>query len=626
MIARRLMAALFSLAAVASPALSQDASPRTETNAPADAGEWRHALSLFGEVKYPADFKHFDYVNPDAPKGGAVRFATIGTFDSFNPWVPKGNAASGITRIYEQLLTSSSDEASTEYGLIAESVRHPDDYSWVSFRLRPEAKWHDGTPISVDDVIWSFETLKRVTPMFRFYWANVVKAEKTGEREVTFTFDKAGNRELPLIVGQLYVLPKHWWEGKDSQGRQRNIEEGTLEPPLGSGAYRLKEFNTGRWEVYERVADHWARDLPVEKGQNNFETIRYDYFRDQTVLVEAFKGDQYDYRLENSAKNWAVAYDFPAARDGRVILEKFPDKGSAVMQGLAFNLRRDKFKDPRVRRAFNLAFDFEDLNRTLMYGQYERINSYFHGTELASSGLPEGEELAILESVRDKVPESVFTTPYSNPVGGSPEAARTNLREAARLLKEAGWEVRNGKLTNVQSGEVMSVEYLYVDPSSERTFSLLRPALQRLGIQFNMRSVDDSQYVNRVRGHDFDLITTSFGQSLSPGNEQREFWGSEAADREGSRNLIGIKDPAVDALIDRVIYATSRHELVAATKALDRVLLANNFVVPQFTISYDRTARWNRFARPQKLPDRGSLFPDVWWWDEAAAQKTRTGP
>ncbi|MDX6804495.1 extracellular solute-binding protein [Terrihabitans rhizophilus] len=624
MIARRLMAAFVSLALLSVPALAQDASPLASTVS--QPGEWRHALSLFGEVKYPADFKHFDYVNPDAPKAGTVRFATVGTFDSFNSFVPKGNAAAGISLIYEQLMTPSFDEPSTEYGLIAEAVRYPEDHSSVTFRLNPAARWHDGQPITVGDVVWSFDTLKRISPFYRFYLANVLKAEQTGEREVTFTFDKGGNRELPQIVGQLNILPRHWWEGKDAQGRQRNIEEGTLEPPLGSGPYKVKEFSAGRWEVYERVTDHWAKDLPSERGTNNFDTVRYDYFRDQTVLVEAFKGDQYDYRLENSAKNWATSYDFPAARDGRVILEKFPDQGSGIMQGFAFNLRRDKFKDPRVRRAFNLAFDFEDLNRTLMFDQYERIGSYFHGTDLASSGLPSGKELEILESVRGKVPESVFTTPYANPVGGSPEKTRANLREAARLLKEAGWEVRDGRLTNAATGEPMTVEYLYVDPSAERTVSLLRPALQRLGIQMSMRTVDDSQYVNRVRSHDFDIITAGFPESLSPGNEQREFWGSEAADREGSRNVIGIKDPAVDALIDRVIYANSREDLVAATKALDRVLLANNYVVPQFAISYDRTARWNRFARPANLPPRGSLFPTVWWWDEAAAQKTRTGP
>lgn len=623
MIASRFAAAFFALSLFSLPLAAQDAAPPAATAS--SQGEWTHALSLFGEVKYPADFKNFDYVNPDAPKGGTVRFATIGTFDSFNQFVPKGNAATGIGNIYDSLLSASFDEASTEYGLIAGSVRHPADFSSVSFRLRAEARWHDGQPITPEDVIWSYETLKRINPFYRFYWANVVKAEKSGEREVTFSFDKTGNRELPQILGQLSVLPKHWWEGTDAQGRKRNIEEGTLEPPLGSGAYRLKEFNTGRWEVYERVADYWAKDLPVAKGKNNFDTIRYDYFRDQTVLVEAFKGDQYDYRLENSAKNWATAYDFPAVRDGRVILEKFTDNGSGLMQGFAFNIRRDKFKDPRVRRAVNLAFDFEDLNRTLMFGQYERIGSYFQGTELASSGLPQGKELEILETVRGKVPDTVFTTPYTNPVGGTPEASRANLREAARLLKEAGWQIKNGRLTNA-AGEALTIEFLYVDPSAERTASLLRPALQRLGIEMTMRNVDDSQYVNRVRARDFDLITTSFPESLSPGNEQREFWGSESADREGSRNVIGIKDPAIDSLIDRVIFATSREDLVAATRALDRVLLANEFVVPQFTISYDRTARWNRFARPQNLPPRGSLFPTVWWWNDAAAQKTRIGP
>jgi microcin C transport system substrate-binding protein len=354
-------------------------------------------------------------------------------------------------------------------------------------------------------------------------------------------------------------------------------------------------------------------------GQNNFDEIRYDYYRDATVIVEAFKGDQYDYREENSAKNWATAYDFPAAKDGRVTLEKFPDQGRGIMQAFVFNTRRDKFKDPRVRRAFNLAFDFETLNKTIFYGQYQRIDSYFFGTDLASSGLPQGEELAILESVRDKVPPEVFTTPYKNPVNDTPQAVRANLREAMRLLKEAGWEIRGDRLTNVKTGEPMTVEYLYDDPSSERLFGIYKPALQRLGIEVTLRSVDEAQYINRLRSRQFDMVTGLWAESLSPGNEQREFWGSAAADRPGSRNLIGIKDAGVDALIDRIIYAKSRDELVAATHALDRVLLAHNYVVPQFSIDYDRTVRWNRFGHPDKLPPRGSLFPTVWWYDQAKA-------
>lgn len=626
-------AALLTLA-LPSAAHPQEAAPAAPKAAPAETaapagtavpaaqGEWTHGLSLLGDVKYPAGFKHFDYVNPAAPKGGTARMATIGTFDSLNGFIRKGNPAAGFGLVNDSLMASSFDEASTEYGVIAESVRHPADFSTVTFRLRPEAKFHDGSPITVDDVIWSFETLKRINPMMGFYYQNVVKAEATAEREVTFTFSGPGNRELPQIMGQLTVLPKAWWTGTDAQGRKRNIEEGTLEKPLGSGPYRVKDFAPGRWISYERVADYWGKDLPVRVGTNNFDELRFDYFRDSTVLVEAFKGGQYDWREENSAKNWATAYAFPAVDQKRVILEKFTDSQSGRMQGYAFNTRRDKFRDPRVRRAFNLAFDFEEINKTIMFGQYVRIDSYFSGTDLASKGLPEGKELEILESVKDKVPPEVFTTPYANPIGGSPEKTRENLREAVRLLKEAGWEVKDRALTNVKTGERMTVEMIYGDPSAERILSFYVPALERLGIKVTQRLLDDSQYVNRIRSFDFDMVTVGWGQSLSPGNEQRDQWGSEAADREGSQNFVGIKDAGVDALIDRIIFARDRDELIAATKALDRVLLAHNYVVPQFTTLQDRTARWNRFSRPDNMPPRGALFPTLWWWDADKAKAT----
>ncbi|MGA0533784.1 extracellular solute-binding protein [Hansschlegelia sp. KR7-227] len=608
----RFAAAFAALIAFAPPATAQDSS----TAQPA----WRHGLSLFGDVKYPPDFAHFDYVNPDAPKGGIVRLAASGTFDSLNPFIRKGNPAAGMGDVYDTLMVSASDEPSTEYGLIAESVKYPADWSWATFRLRPQARWHDGSPVTVEDVIWSFETLKRINPQRQYYWRDVKAARKTGDREVTFDFAGPGNRELPQIVGQLQVLPKAWWEGTDAQGRTRNIEEGSLEKPLGSGPYRVKDLAPGRWISFERVADYWAKDLPVSKGVNNFDELRYDYFRDATVLLEAFKADQYDFRQENSAKNWATGYAFPAVQQKRVVLEKFQNGMSGVMQAFVFNIRRDKFKDARVRRAFNLAFDFEETNKTLMFGEYVRIDSYFFGTELASSGLPQGRELEILNEIKDKVPPSVFTTEYKNPVGGGPEAMRANLREAIRLLKEAGWQVKDGQLRNAQSGERMSVEFLYSDPNFERILLFYKPALERLGVEVRLRSVDDSQYINRIRSRDYDVIRAGWGQSLSPGNEQLEYWGSEAADREGSQNFIGIKDAGIDALIEKVIYAKDREDLVAATHALDRVLLAHDYVVPQFTSTADRTARWDRFARPAKLPAAGPLFPDVWWWDAEKAK------
>ena len=590
----------------------------------AQEAQWRHGAALLGEPKYEPGFKHFDYVNPDAPKGGLVRLGAQGTFDSFNIVVAgvKGSPEQGLGLIYETLTTSSFDEPSASYGLLAESFSHPEDYSSVSFRLRPEAKWHDGQPVTADDVIFSFEAFKANSPTYAFYYANVTKAEKTGEREVKFTFNETGNRELPQIMGQLIVLPKHWWEGTAPDGRKRDVAQTTLEPPLGSGPYRLKSFDAGRNAAYERVKDYWGANLNVNVGQNNFDEIRYEYYRDATVLLEAFKADRIDFRTENSARNWATGYDFPARQEGRVILEEFPYRATGIMQAFVINLRRDKFKDERVRRAFNLAFPFEELNKTVFYGLYERVGSYFHGLELASSGLPEGKEFEILESLRDKVPPEVFTTPYSNPVNDTPENIRNNLREADRLLREAGWEVKNGRRVNAR-GEVLSVELLSSSPNDERVFLPYKAVLERLGIVVTVRTVDDVQYTNRTRSFDFDITSTVWPQSLSPGNEQREFWGSRAAQREGSRNLAGIADPAVDALIDRIIFAKDRDELVAATKALDRVLLAHNYVVPQWTSLKQRTARWNRYSHPDNMPRyAGAAFPTVWWYDEAKAAKT----
>jgi microcin C transport system substrate-binding protein len=596
----------------------------TFTAAHAQDGEWRHGAALLDEPRYPPGFAHFDYVNPDAPKGGLLRLGAQGTFDSFNLAVAgvKGTPEQGIGLLFETLTAQSLDEPSAAYGLLAEAFSYPQDFSSVTFRLRQEARWHDGKPVTADDVIFSFEVLKANSPTYAFYYKNVVKAEKLTDREVRFTFDEAGNRELPQIMGQLNVLPKHWWEGTAPDGRKRDVTQTTLEPPLGSGPYRIKSFEPGRTATYERVKDYWGADVNVNVGQNNFDEIRNEYYRDATILLEAFKGDRIDFRSENSARNWAVGYDFPARQEGRVVLEEFPQRAMGVMQAFVFNLRRDKFKDPRIRRAFNYAFDFEDMNKTLFFGLYQRVSSYFHGLDFASSGLPEGEELAILETVRDKVPPQVFTTAYANPVGGSPEATRANLREADRLLREAGWEVKGRQRVNAK-GEPLTVELLGDSPNDERIFLPYKAALERLGITVSVRTVDDVQYVNRTRSFDFDVVSSLWAQSVSPGNEQREFWGSAAAARPGSRNLAGIADPAVDALIDRVIFAKDRSELVAATKALDRVLLAHDYVVPQFTSGVQRTARWNRFSHPQTMPRYGaSAFPTIWWYDRAKAEKT----
>jgi microcin C transport system substrate-binding protein len=463
--------------------------------------------------------------------------------------------------------------------------------------------------------------LKQYSPMYGSYYRHVIKAEKAGDRDVRFTFDAPGNRELPTIVGELPVLPQHYWEGTDSQGHKRDISATTLEPPLGSGPYRIKEFVAGRSVRLERVKEYWGANLPVQVGQNNFDEMRFEFFRDNTVALESFKADQADWIIENSAKQWATQYDFPAVAEKRVVKEEFPINDSGRMQGFVFNLRRDLFKDARMRRAFNYAYDFEEMNKQLFYGQYKRINSYFEGTDLASSGLPEGEELQILESVRDKVPPEVFTTPYVNPVGGNPEAVRANLREGLRLLKEAGFEVRDRKLVDA-AGKPVAVEILVQDPSSERMALFYKPSLERMGVTTSIRVVDDAQYQNRLRSFDFDIIIDLWAESLSPGNEQREFWGSQTADLPGSRNTIGIKNPAIDALIDKVIFAKDRANLVAATKALDRVLLWNFYLVPQFTYGFSRYARWDRFSHAEPLPKYGhSGLPALWWFDAAKAAK-----
>jgi microcin C transport system substrate-binding protein len=620
-------------ATLVGPAVGSLVPPPFIRQAAAQASVWRHGLSLFGETKYPAGFPHFEYVNPEAPQGGLVREIAFGTFDNFNQVVAgvKGSLASGLTLISESLTTPALDEPSTDYGLLAEAVSYPENRASVTYRLRAEARWHDGKPVTPDDVIYSFHVFKENSPQLAAYYRHVTKAEKSGERDITFTFDGPGNRELPQIVGQLPVLPQHWWEGTDKSGRKRDVTQTTLEPPLASGPYRIKEFVPGRTIVYQKVADYWGKDLNVNIGANNFDEIRYEYFRDSTVALEAFKGDQVDWRTENSAKNWATAYNFPAVQQKKVVLEEFPISNFGIMQAFAFNIRRDKFKDPRVRRAFNFAFDFNEMNKQIFFGQYERIDSYFQGTELASSGVPQGEELEILKAVQAKLPAEqraaamppeLFTKPYTNPDSATPQAARANLRHALALLRDAGYEVRNTKLTNTKTGEPFSVEFLVEDPATERFVLFYQPSLQRLGMTVSVRMVDTAQYENRLRQWDFDVIVASWGQSLSPGNEQRGFWGSRAADIPGSRNLIGIKNPAVDLLIERVIFAKNRDELVAATKALDRVLLWNFYVVPQWTYGKMRTARWDRFSHPQTMPKYGlSAFPTIWWWDKEKAAK-----
>ena len=568
-----------------------------------------HGLSLFGDLRYPADFSHFDYTNPDAPKGGRVKLSAQGTYDTLNPFVIKGTPASGASMIYDSLMEQPLDDINAEYGLLAASVEVPEDLSWVAFNLRPEARWHDGKPITADDVVFSFNLLKeKGRPFFRFYYANVAKVEALGPHKVKFSFAGRKNRELPQIVGQLSVLPKHYWEG-------REFEATTLEPPLGSGPYRIAKVDPGRSITLERVDDYWAKDLPVNRGRYNYDHVSFEYYRDPTVSLEAFKAHGFDYRSENSSKVWATGYDFPAARAGAVVVEELPDKGPRGMQGFVFNTRRPQFRDAAVRQALAYSFDFEWSNKNLFYGQYARTTSYFENSELASRGLPDAAELVYLEPLRGRIPDEVFTRTYAPPKTDGSGRLRQNLRTAKKLLDEAGWKIVDGKLHDPRSGEPVSFEFLIVQQAFERVIAPVVKNLKRLGVTATIRLVDTSQYLNRIRDFDFDVVIGSWGQSLSPGNEQRDFWGSEAAERKGSRNLIGVKDPAIDALIDHVIFAETRAELVAATRALDRVLLWRHYVIPNFHNRTFRIAYWNRFSRPAVQPKYATGFFDSWWVD-----------
>lgn len=605
----------FVAALLITPTFAQDAA------APAGEKVWRHGLSLMGEVKYPEGFAHLDYVNPDAPKGGIARLPAFGSFDTFNPVSDKGEAGpTGL--VYETLLTHTMDEASTAYGLLAEAFSFPDDYSSVTYRLEANAKWHDGQPVTPEDVVWSFEKAKENNKFLQSYYANVVKAEVTGEREVTFTFDQAGNKELPLIVGEYPILPKHWWEGKDASGKQRDITASTLEPPMGSGPYEMTSVNPGVSVGLKRFADYWGKDKPINIGTDNFDEIRYEYFRDTDVAFEAFKADQFDYWSENRAARWATGYDFAAVKEGRVLQERFPGPmmDNGVMVGFVYNLRRPKFEDVRVREALNYAFDFEQLQKTLFYGEYGRVDSFFYRTELASSGLPEGKELEILNSVKDLVPPEVFTEPYTNPVGGT-ENLRKNLGEAAKLLDEAGY-VLNGNTRMTPDGQPFTIEILLDGPTIEPVAQNLVTNLGRIGIGVTIRSVDSAQFEERRDNRDFDIIYNAWSETLSPGNEQRDFWGSVAADKPQSRNYSGLKDPGVDALIEKVVFAPDRETLIAATKALDRVLLAKHILIPSYAAVDERVAIWNRFSHAETLPAFSVGFPTVWWWDEAKVAKT----
>ena len=576
---------------------------------------WKHSIALIGSVKYPDGFARFDYVNPDAPKGGTLRLTASDTFDTLNQVLAKGEIATGLDLVTETLMTTSKDEISTQYGLLAEAVSYPEDYSSVSFRLNAAAKWADGQSVTPEDVIFSFEKFKELSPKGAIYYNHVVKAEKTGERDVTFTFDAKGNRELPSIVGELAIVPKHWWEATGTDGKPRNIGETSLEPIMGSGPYKIVTVVSGSKVRFERRADYWGANLNVNVGTHNFDAIEYTYFSDRDVEFEAFRSDNSDFWEENAAKRWATSYDFPAMNEGKITREILENayRSSGVMVAFIPNLRREKFQDPRVREALNYAFDFEELNRTIFFGQYNRINSYFFGSELASSGLPQGRELEILTAMKDQIPAEVFTKEYTNPVAGDPAKLRENLKNALRLFKEAGYELKNNKMTNVKTGEPFKFEILLDGEIIEKVALPFAKNLKLIGVEASVRTVDPSQFTNRWRTKDFDMMYNAWSESINPGNEQAEYWGSKAASQDGAQNYAGISDPAIDQLIHMVIFAKDRDEQVAATRALDRVLLAHHFVIPSYTLRKSRIAFWNRLDRPKDLPYYSLGFPDVWW-------------
>ena len=593
-----LMAAALIATAVPAPAYAETL----------DGVEGQHGIAMHGDLKYKPGFSHFDYVNPDAPKGGSVRLHTIGTFDNFNTFIIKGNGAAGTGFTYNSLMSGSADEAFSQYGELAELVFVPEDRSWVAFKLRKEARWHDGKPVSVDDVIWSFNTLiEKGSPFYRFYYGSVAKVFKAGERIVRFDFKPGENRELPLILGQLTVLPKHYWATRD-------FTKTTLEPPLGSGPYKIKSFEPGRHVVVERVQDYWGKDIAVHRGNYNFDTIRYDYYRDGTIALEAFKAGEYDYRSENSSKAWATAYKFKAVDQGLIKKEEISHNRSSGMQAFVFNTRRDMFTDKRLRQALAYGFDFEWSNKNLFYGQYARTHSFFSNSELAATDLPSPEELNILTPYKGKIPDEVFTKVYQAPKGGGPRQIRKNLRVAGKLLKEAGWVVKDGKRVNAKTGQALEFEVLLVSPLFERIVLPFAKNLEKLGIKVNVRTVDSSQYRRRIQTYDFDVIVGGWGQSLSPGNEQRNYWGTQAADLEGGRNTVGIKDPVIDAIIEKVIAAPSRGDLIAAVKSLDRVLQWGHWVIPHWHAKYYRVAYWDKFGRPKITPTQGNQFT-AWWVD-----------
>ena len=567
-----------------------------------------HAIAMHGEPKYDQNFISVEYVSNNAEKGGNIVRSAIGTYDTFNPFTLKGTSAAGIGLLYESLTVGSSDEAFTEYGLLAKSIEWPDDRSWVTFTLRDEAKWHDGKKITSDDVVWTFNTLmEKGHPFYKYYYGDVSEVIKITENKVKFEFSTNTNKELVLIVGQLPVLPKHYWENK-------NFEETTLDVPIGSGPYKVKSFDAGRSITYELDMDYWGFEnniVPIKVGKDNMGSIRYDYYKDRGVEREAFKSGEIDFFSENTSKEWATGYDIDAVTEGLIKKELIPHENPQGMQAFAFNTRKDIFADKRVRKALSFAFDFEWTNKNLFYGAYKRTDSFFENSELASSGLPSQAELAYLNPYIDQLPKEIFNEEYSNPKTDGSGFIRNELQEATKLLQEAGWKLRDGKLEN-SNGEPFEFEILLVSPAFERIVLPFIDNLEKLGINASLRTIDSSQYQKRIESFDFDMVVFTFSQSLSPGNEQRNFWSSGAADTNGSRNIIGIKNNVVDLLIENLINAKDREDLITISRALDRVLLWNYYVIPQWHISAYRVLYWDMFDQPKQKP-KYSLGFDTWW-------------
>jgi microcin C transport system substrate-binding protein len=575
------------------------------------------AMAEFGEPLYGPDMPHWPYANPDAPKGGSVVLGAFGSFDSLNTYILRGQWPAGIGLISDGLMTGSGDELSSAYGLIAENAEYPDDKSWIVFNLRPEARWHDGQPITADDFKFAFDTIKQYgRPFLQSFYEDVSGIEVLDPHKLKFTFKTRNSMKPLLTVAQSSPLPRHWWNANG-----RDITKTTLEPLLGNGAYRIKAVDPGRSVTYERVADYWAANLPVNRGLNNFDQIRYDYYLDDTVLFEAFMAGRIDYRQENRAQRWNQSYDVPAVKDGNLIKRVVPDETPRGTQGYLFNLRRPQFQDVRVREAINLLYDFESVQRTLLFGEYKRVKSWFPNSEFGASGAPDPAELAILEKYKDKVRGEVLTKAYEPPVTDASGNIRNNLREALRLFRDAGWELKNNKLVNA-AGDQMRMEILLVSPSLVRVTEPFVQNARRAGIDASIRVVDTSQYQVRVDDFDYDLLAVSLNFFPPPGAEQRSYFGSAAADIRGSANIPGIKDPVVDGLIEELIGAKDLETLAATNRALDRVLLWGWYQIPQWYNDESWLAYWNKFGYPEKKARYSIGFPGTWWMaaDKRASQ------